>query len=155
MKKLIAVICCLAVAAVFTYAKPNANLNAKAEQAVNGQLRVLTLEVWPTVSPKDAFSGKAVIVGFSNNFTRMTLLLSESMTTDVDILEEGGELSWLGQVTKGFVQPEKAFETKFMGFNTNKKRYYKVTVAVELKGSSLHNARQMKNISLQEAAKLL
>lgn len=153
MKKLIALIFCLAVFVPAVYAEFPKEMQAQTAQAVNNQLRVLTMKVWGADFPESVVTGKAVIVGFNANYTQMTVLASPSLSMDIDIL--GADIV-LGSVSKGFVRPELPTMLTIESYNPDvNKHYYKLTFAVSLKGTNLHNAKQFKRIPLSEATKLL
>lgn len=156
MKKLLTLLIAFsAVAAIAATAFAETETNALNDAINNKALRQVTVETWLADFPGNSAIGKAVIVGFNNNYTKVTLLTSESLATDIDTLDESGEsLTYLAKITKGFIF-SKAARVTIYAHNVNGHHYYKLTLPVALTGNSLHNAKVLKNISLADAVKLL
>ncbi len=165
MKKLIALMCCLAITAVAAYAEyPGANaskeLGTRLTGKVNGSLRVVSLKIYPANAPQQVYVGKAVIIGFNNNLTSMELLFSPSLSAAVDDINESGDTVILGQISVGMVKPNTPARLTLRSVqikNRNRDEIvYKATLPTEkLTGSNAHNAQVLKNISVQQAVKLL
>lgn len=165
MKKLIALLFCLAVVAGVARAEyPGASggsrLSDKLTGTVNGSLRVVSFKIYPANAPDMVYTGKAVIIGFNNNLTSMDLLLDPSLSAAVDDINDSGDTVILGQVKVGMVKPENPARLTFRSVqikrNNRNETVYKATLPTEkLAGNNAHNAQVLKNISVQQATKLL
>lgn len=166
MKKLIALMFCLAVMATVAraeYPEPKANkeISTQVADKVTGSLRVVVLKIYAADNSAEQYSGKAVILGFSEDFTKVDLLLGTTLTEGIDLIEQNSNAPILGKITNGMIKTADA--TAFKDFRpvqvkrrNRPEMFYRATLPVgNLTGNNLSNAKQMPKIPAQQAEKLL
>ena len=165
MKKLIALMFCLAVMATVARAEypgaPKKDVNESVTAQVNMGLRVVDLKIYAADNPTEAYNGKAVIVKFNDDFSKVTLLMDTTLTEGVDLIQQISEAAILGKITNGMIKMADAAALKnFQPIQVKQRNRSEMLLQVtlhvgKLTGNNKHNAQLMKPISSQQAVKAL
>ena len=155
MKKLIALLFCLAVmatAARAEYPKQAPEKNAAMQQAVDQNIeaaqRTTVLRIMAAGQP-DVVQGKAILAGFTDNYKKMVLITTRDLAVDMTEPFEDAQ-SMTGAVLNGPVKVSGALDYRHVRVKgaTN---LIKITMDVKLQGSNLAKAKQFKMISDEQA----
>lgn len=164
MKKLIAFVSCVIVMTVMAYAErpaKKANLEAQVTAQITNGLRVVDVTVYPAEDSADKTTGKAVIISFNQDKSKVDLLLDVNLTRAVDLADDEGTGPVLGKIVNGMIKVADASILKNIRsvqiqHRNRPEHVYRVTLAVgKLTGNNAHNAQLMQPISEQKAIELL
>lgn len=166
MKKLIALMFCLAVMATVARAEyPGASsktdVNASVTAQVNASLRVVALKIYAADNQSEFYTGRAVIIKFNNDFSQVTLLMDTALTEGVDFIRQNSTAPILGKITSGMVKPEESGAlTNFQPVKIQHRNRPEMLLQVvlhtgKLTGNNKHNAQVIKPITSQQAVKVL
>ena len=162
MKKLIALLFCLAVVAGVARAEyPNqkADLNDQVSAQVNKNLRVAEMMIYAANDATENYTGKAVILKVEKN--KIELLLDAKLTEGVDLIDQVNTGLILGKLVNGVIKTQNATALKVarsinIRRNNRPENLYVATLSVgKLEGNNARNASLIKPLDAQAATKLL
>ena len=156
MKKLIALMFCLAVMATVARAeypqqapeKANAMQQA-VDQQVNAAQRTTVLKISAVGYENTDALGKAVLMGFTNNYKQMVLMATRDLNNDVVSL---GADELVGAVVNGPLKAAGAVDYRHV--NLNGANLIKITMSVKLQGRNLAKAKEFAMITDAQAVNM-
>ena len=123
------------------------------QQAVTQQVdtaqRATMLKIVSTEYETVTSEGKAVLMGFTNNYKTMVFMATRDLTNDVTLMASD---EMKGEVVNGMFKSSGAVDYQFVTINGN--AFIKITMPIRLQGRNLTSAKQLQMLTDEQAVRM-